>query len=59
VKTNDTLVKDHDDDGPIRFMTPEEVFERAELNVKNTTESLRKRVLQELAKSNGHSNQRR
>ena len=50
------LVKDHDENGPIRYMTPAEMLERAELNVKNTTESLRKKVLQELAKSNGHSN---
>lgn len=52
---SDSLIKDHDEDGPIRFMSPEEVLERAELNIKNTTESLRARVLTELSKSNGHS----
>lgn len=54
--SHDNLIKDYDEFGPIRYMTSEEIEERAELNIKNTSESLRKKVLKELAKSNGHSN---
>ncbi len=36
-----------------RWMTPEEVEERATLNVANTATALRRRVASELARTNG------
>lgn len=38
----------------IRVMSPFEIKQRAELNVTNTSEALRARVLAETSKSNGH-----
>ena len=55
LRASNALVKGHDEHGPIRYMSPEEIKERVELNINNTSESLRKRVLSELAKRNGHA----
>jgi hypothetical protein len=37
-----------------RYMTAEEIEERLALNIANTSEALRRRVLEELAKENGY-----
>jgi hypothetical protein len=39
---------------PILVMDANEILERTNLNVANTASSLRRRVLEHLAKSNGH-----
>lgn len=53
--TDYSLIKGFDEDGPIRYMNEEEIKERNELNIANTSESLRKRVIEHNAKSNGHA----
>lgn len=52
---NDPLIKDHDENGPIRYMSSAEVKEREALNIANTASALRARVIAELAKGNGGS----
>jgi len=39
---------------PIRVMNEQELRERLELNISNTTSKLRARVIAETAKDNGH-----
>lgn len=53
--TSDDLIKGYDEEGPIRYMSPEEIKEREALRYANTSSNLRARVLVELAKRNGHS----
>ncbi len=49
LRRNDPLIKP---DGK-RWMTPEEILERHELNVANTATALRRRVQAEASKANG------
>ena len=59
--SNDPLIKHYvldEETGemvPVRIMNAEEIKERDELREKNTSENLRKRVLAQLSRSNGHS----
>lgn len=66
-ETTDTLIKRFtetiDDEGhvimvPLRYMDEDEVEERLQLNIANTTSAHRARVVKELSKTNGHSDSR-
>lgn len=51
----DPLIKEHDEHGPIRYMSAAEIKERDALYIANTASALRARVVAELAKANGGS----